>query len=274
MLTKEERIYGLSKIWRDVKYNFARFSELKELDWDQKYVEFLPQVMYEENPLLYYAKLMQFISLLQDGHSYVTPPTEIMPPYDVPFGTSYVEGRHILTTVPESYAHLLYCEFFSVNGTALDEYINCKLFPYIWHENIKGKFFWGLLGYAISLSEDGTIKIDTSGGPMCVHKSDKVKQITANHGHVEEVSSLAPLYHQDDLLTLYITNDNICLICIPSFADSDMVRVLYSNVDKFKNCRGYIIDVRNNAGGSSRNSNPVAQIFFQSSFCEGEYLTR
>ena len=35
-ISKAEKIYGLSKFWKEAKYNFAYFDRI-DIDWDQKY---------------------------------------------------------------------------------------------------------------------------------------------------------------------------------------------------------------------------------------------
>ncbi|MGD8628739.1 MAG: hypothetical protein PVH52_06625, partial [bacterium] len=43
-LSPEEKIAGLSKLWAEVKYNFADFERLPEVGWDSLYVEYLTEV--------------------------------------------------------------------------------------------------------------------------------------------------------------------------------------------------------------------------------------
>ncbi len=43
-LTEDEKIAGLSKFWSEVKFNFANFDLVPELNWDQAFLEFLPRV--------------------------------------------------------------------------------------------------------------------------------------------------------------------------------------------------------------------------------------
>ncbi len=148
-ITTEERIYGLSLLWKEAAYNFAYWDERPELDWDKAYTEFLPKVIAAEEPLRYYSELMRFIALLKDGHSYVNPPNEIKPPYAVPFGTSFVEGKHVANELPADSGVPLYSEILAVNGVPLADYLEKYIHPYIYHEKPDGVFFNGQLGYAI-----------------------------------------------------------------------------------------------------------------------------
>jgi hypothetical protein len=99
-ITLEERIEGLSRIWSTAKYNFARWDELTELDWDAEYRAALPRVIAIENAAEYYAELSKFVALLRDGHSYVTVPDELSRPYAAAFSTMYMWGKHVVYSVP------------------------------------------------------------------------------------------------------------------------------------------------------------------------------
>lgn len=117
-ISREERILGLSRIWRDVKYCFARFYEL----------------------------LLRFVATLNDGHTYVLVPDEIRPPYNIAIGTTYIDGKHILIETPKKHEDFLYAEILSVNGRKLEEYLGEVLYPLAWHESKTSRFFYGLLG--------------------------------------------------------------------------------------------------------------------------------
>jgi C-terminal processing protease CtpA/Prc len=69
VLSEEERVAGLSRIWSEAKFNFANFDLVPELDWDATYMEFLPRVRRADSTVAYYAELQAFIARLHDGHS-------------------------------------------------------------------------------------------------------------------------------------------------------------------------------------------------------------
>ena len=164
-ITTQERIYGLSLIWKEAAYNFAYWDERPELDWNKAYNDFLPLIMKEEDPYEYYRLLQRFISLLRDGHSFVQIPEELLPLYISPVMTEYLEGKHILSTVPKEHESLLYSEITSINGIPLQDYLEAYIFPYIWHEKTDSVFFSGsTLGYYINCRERGIVTIGTTSG--------------------------------------------------------------------------------------------------------------
>ena len=72
-LPEAERLAGLALLWSETKYNFANFDLVPELDWDARYLEFIPRVQAAETTLDYYRALMEFVAGLKDGHSSISP---------------------------------------------------------------------------------------------------------------------------------------------------------------------------------------------------------
>lgn len=266
--TLEDRIYGLSLLWKEAEYNFSYWEDLPDLNWDAAYQEFLPRVMAAEDPLIYYSELMKFVSLLKDGHTYVVMPEEIKPTYDVAIGTTYIEGKHVLGALPKDCPIPLYSEIISINGILTEDYLKKYAYPYIWHERIDSKFVHGLLGYIISCCESGVISIETDKGSFSFTKGENDETIQNDTIFFDRFSSMTEAI-DTSTHSIHITDDNIAYIEIPTFSLSSLKNDLYANIDLIKNCKGFIIDVRYNSGGSSNNSMAVAQMFFQGEFYEG-----
>ncbi|MCG6961215.1 hypothetical protein LJE82_15100 [bacterium BMS3Abin03] len=67
-LSDEEKIYGLSILWKEVSYNFAYFDKVPEIDWDETYQTYIPKVIAAKSIIEYYDVLKQFLALLKLGH--------------------------------------------------------------------------------------------------------------------------------------------------------------------------------------------------------------
>src|ERR1035438_10663962 len=70
-LTSSEKIYGLSKFWQEVNYNFANFDNVPKLNWDSAYMAFVPKVLATNSDFEYFTCLMKFCALLKDAHTRV-----------------------------------------------------------------------------------------------------------------------------------------------------------------------------------------------------------
>ena len=48
-LTPAEKVYGLSKFWQEVNYNFVYLNKVNKEKWDSTYVTLIDQVQKTEN---------------------------------------------------------------------------------------------------------------------------------------------------------------------------------------------------------------------------------
>ena len=278
--SKNERVLGLSRIWRDIKYSFARFYEVTDDEkWDTLYREYLPLVAEAEEPRRYYELLLCFINTLNDGHTYILVPDEIRPAYSALFFTSFIDGKHILTEVPKASSELLGAEILAVNGIPLEIYLEKNIFPLVGHENLTLRFIYGLLGYFIGILEhDGTV-ISTNKGDLTARIGNDINE--------EDFSDLLSFsvfpVHKDisdreymidsDELSAVVTSDNIGVLCFNSCCDS-VKDLLFSNAEKLIDCSGYIIDVRRNSGGGDYSCSALASLFLKNYGTGGKFYKR
>ncbi len=93
-LPDPDKLAGLAELWAEAKYGFANFWHVPQLDWDQTYRDFIPQVLATRSTAGYYRVLQRFYALLQDGHTGVYPPNQLnVSP--MPLRTRLVDG-HLL----------------------------------------------------------------------------------------------------------------------------------------------------------------------------------
>ena len=76
-ISEDEKIAGLSKFWSEVKYNFVYVDKLKQIDWDQLYLDTIPKVRATKSTVEYYRVLMALCAKLGDGHTNVYPAREV-----------------------------------------------------------------------------------------------------------------------------------------------------------------------------------------------------
>lgn len=95
-ITDDKKIFGLSKLWSDVKYNFVNF-DLVDIDWDKTYQEYIPKVLATKSTYDYYQELIKVMASLKDGHSnvYYTSPDYGRPP----LRTKLIENKVLVTNV-------------------------------------------------------------------------------------------------------------------------------------------------------------------------------
>lgn len=80
-ISKEEKILGLSLLWKEAAYNFAYFERLPGLNWNKEYTRYIDKVISTKNDLEYYIVLQEFIGVLKEGHTRVIMPDYLMQYY-------------------------------------------------------------------------------------------------------------------------------------------------------------------------------------------------
>lgn len=263
-LTLEEKIYGLSLIWKEAEYNFVFWDMLDGLDWDSAYNEALERVINTKDTREYYLELMRFTALLRDGHTDVWFPTELFEQYgELPFASRYIDGKHIILNTDADLEHALYSEILEINGTPIQQYIEEEVFPYIWHEKFDSVYDFTFM--MIPIIEDGNeIELTTDNGVYRVKPTiDDIDWVRSfSFEYTEEVTQI----HASDTLIVSITDDNIAVITIPTFSNDDLPNQFYGILPQIEDCKGFLIDVRWNGGGNSSNADAVAQAFIDGEF--------
>src|SRR5688572_20583896 len=68
-LSPADKVFGLSKFWQEVNYNFVYLNKINRSSWDSTYKALIPQVQATKNDYEYYRLLEKFCALLKDGHT-------------------------------------------------------------------------------------------------------------------------------------------------------------------------------------------------------------
>ena len=267
-LTLNEKIYGLSLIWKEAEYNSPFWKRLPDLDWDAEYQKALQRVIEIEDIREYYLELMKFIYLLKDAHTDVFMPERVKENIGFYlFHLKYIDGNHYIDYIDRKYNIKPYSKIIKINDIEINKYIETELLPYCWHEKLES--IYNHFNFLICWLENGKdLKIETeneifiaervfydhnnppnyTGGfyPEC--NDEFTKEIFSSNSHV-----------------IKSTDDNIIYIKLPNFSNYDLLEQFAANIDKINDCRGFIIDLRDNGGGGTDIAFPIAQYFFNES---------
>ncbi len=263
-LTLDERIWGLSLIWKEAEYNFPFWKHLGDLDWDRAYKEALPKIIAADTIREYYLELCRFISLLRDGHTAVWFPKELyMEAGQLPMRIGLIGTKWCIVNSDISLNIPLYDEIVTINGIPITEYIAKSIYPYCWHEKEDSALrevntLLPIVEYRKELT------LQTLSGLYRIKAMDRDINWKQNI-NMKSKESLTKIF-SSKTHTISITDDNIAVISIPTFMEDDLGREFYDNMPKIKNCKGYIIDIRNNSGGNSDNADCVVQAFIDGEF--------
>ncbi|RPH58082.1 MAG: hypothetical protein EHM89_13000, partial [Acidobacteria bacterium] len=117
-----ERIAGFVRLWSEVKYNFAFFDKLPDLDWEKVLEDYLPRVQQAETAPEYYKVLRECMALLHDGHTEVWGPRND-PSAAPPVLLAAVEGKAVIVAVkaPDKIPHAAQRDEMATAGLKLGE---------------------------------------------------------------------------------------------------------------------------------------------------------
>ncbi len=136
ILPEDLRIAGLSRLWSEVKFNFANFDLVPDVDIDALYLEFLPRVRAASKTGDYYLVLMEFIASLRDGHTNAYPPRAAVDQFlaGPAIRTRLVEDKVLVIRVDDESLRkaglTVGLEIVSVDGVPAIEYGNMKIRPW------------------------------------------------------------------------------------------------------------------------------------------------
>ncbi len=133
-LSDADKVSGLSLLWAEARFGFANFWHVPELNWDETYKSYLPQVLATKSTAEYYEVLERFYALLQDGHTGVYGPEQLQT-IPVPFQTRLVDGRVLVIGAYDAKFDMQGVkpgdEVVSINSLPVKEWAQQKVTPYV-----------------------------------------------------------------------------------------------------------------------------------------------
>lgn len=138
-LTREDKVFGLSRFWQEVNYNFVYLNKVDRVKWDDAYKQSITEVQQTSDDYTYYRLLQKFCALLRDGHTNVYMPQSITQNIiNAEFGEyrlilSNIDGKAIVTQVSFSKKNEIPTgtEITKVNGLPTKDYADKYVKPYI-----------------------------------------------------------------------------------------------------------------------------------------------
>ncbi|MHC4758700.1 MAG: S41 family peptidase, partial [Planctomycetota bacterium] len=249
-LTSSQRIEAFTRLWSTVKFNFANFDLVPDLNWDDILSEYLPKVMAEQSNGEYSLLLQECIARLRDGHTSVsTPGGNGLPTACPPLRIRSVSGKAIVTELAETEevkasAIKLGDEITHVDGRAVQELLEKDIYPYISASTPQGR---DLKAYPRILQgpKESTVSLSlkTLRGEMY-----KVSLTRKANG-----LSLLPRRTWPSNFEYRDIGDDLAYVALNTFGNSDVVVAFNEKFKTISNAKGLIIDVRKNGGGSSSN---------------------
>lgn len=240
-LSEEEKIAGLSRVWSEVRYNFANFDLIPDVDWDALYLAAIPRVRATESTLDHYNVLTELVAKLRDGHTGVSHPVPLLDEVWAmpPIRQRMIDGRILVTVAGEGTPVNVGDEIVQVDGRPWQEYAAAKVVPYLSASTPQDlahrtgdRLLQGAAGTTVTLNLR-----DPNGASRIVQleRQPRAKRLPAVNAPFE----------------LRMLPNNIAYIALNDFGSDAAADEYDKHYEQIAKASAIIIDVRNNGGGST-----------------------
>lgn len=268
LLVEDERLFGFINFWTEVKYNFAFFDQIPDLDWQQVLFDYLPKVRNANSNLEYYRVLQEVCALLNDGHTNIYLPNEIQSEFGSPAvtitpidGALYVTNsdKQLENTVP------LGSRMMGVNGLPVEEYIEKHVRPYISSstDHIRRNMEARELLHGIR-TDSVRIEIRTP--------DNQLKQLSLARNSSNNTEWAIP--KEPWVLSSFKKLGDVAYVSLNSFGNSQVVEEFEDYLDSIQSAKALIIDLRKNGGGNSWNGYNILKHLTEYPIITSKWKTR
>lgn len=265
---RQEWVYELSKVWKDISDYHYNIDLLNTIKWDSIYCTYIDKVNNVKSDKEFYFLLQQFIALTNDGHTefslidYLRKEPEVD---GLPFATLWIKDKLYISMVAKNMINLmpLGSRLLTINDIEAKKYFEKFIFPYISANTLQDRkrkstylFGYGDKGDSIKLSleypskEIKTIYVKYDGKSRGIKASDIVSIPSEEFDN----TSFTEQRRIHDKNYYYMRFDN--------FSSRLNVHSYMSNICKDVQQVDYmVLDLRNNSGGDETKADSLLMYF-------------
>lgn len=274
-LSNTEKIYGVSKFWQEVNYNFVYLNQIDRAAWDSIYKVTIERVQQTKDDYTYYQELEKMCAFLGDGHTNVYYPQAISQQLmTTMFGTyrlflTNFDGKAIITRVNPSKKEEVPVgsEIITVNGMPTAAYMQQFVTPYVCSSTDyvrQNESVYRLLRG--EMGQTFVIEIKTPAGIK--------RTLTLTHALSDE-QEVFPPFQEIGLLEHRMLPGDMQYLALNGFGDEQIDSLFHAVLPQLYQAKALIIDLRNNGGGSTNIGFDILQYFTEDSVLyESKNITR
>lgn len=268
-LSNTEKIYGVSKFWQEVNYNFVYLNQVNRAAWDSLYKVTLERVQKTTNDYTYYQELEKMCAFLADGHTNIYFPQPIAQQLMTTMFGDYrlfltnFDGKAIITRVNPSKKDEMPVgsEIVSVNGMPTAAYMEQFVTPYVCSSTDYVRQNESV--YRLLRGESGQTFVIDIKTPEGIKRT-----LTLTHSLSEE-QEVFPPFQEIDLLEHRVLPGEIHYLALNGFGDQQIDSMFHAVLPQLYQAKALIIDLRNNGGGSTNIGFNILQYFTEDSVLFG-----
>ena len=252
-ISTNEKLYGLSMLWKEASYNFAFFEHVPKLNWDSCFQAYIPLVTDTKSDWEYYLVLQNFFALLKDGHTKVIPSVELRGKYYASaitqIKTHLIQNKVIVTEVLSDSLQSLGIqkgmEIMSIDNLEVHQYAEKFVAPYMIASTPQDLSYqtYGLFLLNGNIDIPVVVEIKDFKGGIKKYRIFRKTWIREDDPFKGEPMSYKELPNK------------IAYLKINHFAGEKSFTEKFDSIyNKILKSDGLIIDVRNNFGGTTNNA--------------------
>ena len=261
-LTDVEKIYGLSKVWKEADKNFVFFDQVPNLNWDSTYQLFIPKVLETSTTYEYYKVLQRFCSLLNDGHTrvYVPRPLRKIHEFPPPVWAELINGKVFINEIQNDTVKRqgisVGMEIIEIDGVNVHDFANKHIKPYVFYSTPQDM---NVIVYERNLLKGH------------INKPLKLKMRSGKEFIIKRNMSRTVKKHP--IFEFKIMDDNVGYLKIRRFYGDNIESEFDSIYKEIKKTSKLIIDVSTNQGGNSGHAHYVLSHFVNKPFQTSNWKT-
>ena len=264
-LSKEQKMYEFSTIWKEVSYNFANFDNCPQVNFDSLYLDYLPKIIDSKNDFEYAKLIQKFMATLDNGHTNL----EDLPNYLYPYlgwfkiKTTLKNNKVYIDNYGKKYENKLAIndEIIAINDIPVMEYLEKFIMPYIATTHPSKKLELSMMytnSYYLTW-RDSKMKLSILRNGKSIDVQLKVTSflLPTKKEQEEEVDNewIVPIsYPQNEFYT--DSSKGFAYIKLNA-CDRKNLNYFLDNKNVIKKCENLIIDLTDNGGGYSNFCNPI-----------------
>lgn len=251
-MDRTDFLYDLAAIWAAAS-EISPFFDRLDIDWDEKYREFIGRMLNEDDERRMHFLLAEFTNLLGDGHTDYNFPRN-MSRGGLPFRLLYSAGEYYIREISSGSERFLLSRIISINGRSFGELLD-GLGKYAYHI---GRFIWpGRLENLLTLIlPDRENELETDAGVYHFELCREAAEMTDVKSRMPESRRRTKAGGAD----IRILQDGTLYAALGDFMHPDAGDNIRKVIAE-EQPRKVIIDVRNNIGGITMYAAGVAELF-------------
>ncbi|MET0463808.1 MAG: S41 family peptidase [Chitinophagaceae bacterium] len=252
-LSPSDKIFGLSKFWQEVNYNFVYLNKVDRKAWDSTYKTLIGTIGNTPNDYEYFRELQRFCAFLNDGHTNVYMPSAIQDKVMTTMFGDYrlfienIDGKAIIVrTNASKKAEIPFgSEVIEVNGKPTPAFIAENVAPYISSSTDYVLKDWSYSRLLQGLEgETFHIRIKKPDGRIIAQ--------TLTHSRTKEEAVFPEFEPQRELMDFkWYDNKKVAYVSLNSFGDKKIDTLFWNKLPELYTAKAMVIDLRYNGGGST-----------------------